>query len=240
MKKSTKILNYILVAIILLLIFTACSSNVQPGFKDVGKAAASVVVDDVIDTTAHDLQVVAVDTVYTKVDNRKVDVPVVIAVEKVIDYPKLISEAYTAEIGVKELTGKNDGARVEAYLKTVGLGKGFAWCAAFVKYCLLKAGVREATRINGMALSVHDPSRFVYFKGKYYAELKRSDVFTLYYTSLGRIGHTGFYDGWANKSMGTYFSVEGNTNGGGSRDGDGVYRRVRQIGGTYSINRWTR
>jgi hypothetical protein len=88
-----------------------------------------------------------------------------------------------------------------------------------------------------MALSVNQPGRWVYAKGKIITEPKRGDAFTLYYPSLARIGHTGFYDGRLNASI--YSTVEGNTNGAGSREGDGVYQKYRSFKATYSINRFT-
>jgi hypothetical protein len=33
-------------------------------------------------------------------------------------------------VGIKERTGNNDGAEVGSLLRHVGLGQGFAWCAA--------------------------------------------------------------------------------------------------------------
>ena len=41
----------------------------------------------------------------------------------------------SAEIGVKEATGNNDGRRVAEYLGYTGFGEGYAWCAAFVSWC---------------------------------------------------------------------------------------------------------
>lgn len=145
---------------------------------------------------------------------------------------------YKSQIGVREKTGNNDGAAVEVYLRTVGLDKGYAWCAAFVKWCLVKGGVLQAAAINGMAASCQRKESLVFYQNRWQEQPLQADVFCLYYKSLGRIGHTGFFDGWANRSMGTYYAVEGNTNGGGSRDGDGVYRRIRQVAATHSISRW--
>ncbi|TYR36937.1 hypothetical protein FXV77_07095 [Sphingobacterium phlebotomi] len=54
-----------------------------------------------------------------------------------------IVEIAVAEIGVKEATGNNDGARVEEYLNYTGLGKGHAWCAAFVSWCYGQVGLTE-------------------------------------------------------------------------------------------------
>lgn len=147
---------------------------------------------------------------------------------------------YKSQIGVREKTGKNDGVEVEKYLKTVGLGKGYAWCAAFVKWALITGVVNiDAEKlINAMALSLHKADKIVYFKGKYKEDLLPADVFTLWYNRLNRIGHTGFFNGWANKNLGTYYTVEGNTSTAGSREGDGVYLRIREIKSTYSITKW--
>lgn len=51
-----------------------------------------------------------------------------------------IKEIYSAEIGVREATGKNDGQRVEEYLAATQLGKGYAWCASFVSWVFAEAG----------------------------------------------------------------------------------------------------
>lgn len=148
-----------------------------------------------------------------------------------------VSEVYNTQIGVREKTGHNDGKDVEKYLKTVGLGKGYSWCAAFVKWCLLEAGYIQANAINGMALTCHRKGHIVYEKGKVIREIQQGDVGTLYYPNLGRIGHTFFYDKKVNEKI--YRTVEGNTNAQNSREGDGVYVRYRSIKQTFSFSRWT-
>lgn len=152
------------------------------------------------------------------------------------DVSASVQQVYTSQLGVRELTGKNDGIQVEYYLQSVGLGKGYPWCAGFVKWCYLKADVKEAKQINAMALSVNNRTRWVYANNKFIQEPSPGDAFTLYYPHLKRIGHTGFYDGRQNTHI--YKTVEGNTNSAGSREGDGVYRKYRSFKSTYSINRW--
>lgn len=145
-----------------------------------------------------------------------------------------VSNTYHSQVGVREATGKNDGKQVEAYLKSVKLGKGYAWCAAYVKWVFDQCGI--PTTINAMALSAHRPGHLVYSKGKKLKEPKAGDVFTLYYAHLKRIGHTGFFDKEINSKV--YRTVEGNTNAAGSREGDGVYIKYRSYNSTYSISRW--
>jgi hypothetical protein len=147
-----------------------------------------------------------------------------------------LQQSYTLQIGIREATGHNDGKSVEMYLQTVGLTKGYPWCAAFVKWNLLQAGITDASRINGMALSCHNANNIVWFKNSFSKAVQPGDVFTLYYPKLRRIGHTGFYDKRINASV--YRSVEGNTNEAGSREGDGVYYKYRSFRATYSITRW--
>lgn len=138
---------------------------------------------------------------------------------------KIAAIAY-AEIGVKELTGNNDGKRVEEYLKVVNLKKGHAWCAAFVSWVFAEAGYP-------MPRSAWSPALFgarVLTKN-----VKKGDVFGIYFNSLKRIAHVGIVLG---KQDDWLISVEGNTNGGGSRDGDGVYKRRRHIKSIYAYADW--
>ena len=149
---------------------------------------------------------------------------------------EILSGIYTAEIGVKELTGKNDGARVEEYLASCGLGKGYAWCAAFVNWCHVRAGVEGAK-------SAYSPNWFpkehtIYTQGgKENATPSKCDVFGLYYADKKRIAHVGFIDEYSD--VGDYcITVEGNTNNDGSREGDGVYRKRRLKNQIYRVSRW--
>jgi hypothetical protein len=145
-----------------------------------------------------------------------------------------LKQTYSAEIGVREATGSNDGHRVEAYLAAAGLGKGYAWCAAFVRWCMDRCGI--ATNINAWSPTAHNPRQLVWFRQQWHRDPEPGDVFTLWYPNLKRIGHTGFFDGHAGDDM--VYTVEGNTNPGGSREGDGVYRRKRRIRAIHSITRW--
>lgn len=54
---------------------------------------------------------------------------------------ELVKSTYDSQIGIRERTGKNDGTEVEMYLKYVGLGKGYAWCAAFTSWVYGQADV---------------------------------------------------------------------------------------------------
>lgn len=142
---------------------------------------------------------------------------------------------YTAEIGVRELTGRNDGVRVEQYLATTGIDKGNPWCAAFVSWTFIQADVMAIT--SAWSPSWFPPSKTIYTKGKHSDTAPRqADVFGIYFPDKGRIAHVGFVDSWP---AGDYLlTVEGNTNNAGSREGDGVYRKRRLKANIYKVSRW--
>lgn len=145
-----------------------------------------------------------------------------------------LDSVYSSYIGVREATGKNDGKQVEAFLRSCGLGKGYAWCSCFVKFCLDKAGIKN--NINAWSPTAENRKNIIYDKGTMWQTPRKGDVFAIYYTNLKRIGHVGFYDGQINKK--TFYTVEGNTNNAGSREGDGVYRKIRSYNQIKSISRW--
>jgi hypothetical protein len=146
-----------------------------------------------------------------------------------------VAARYTAEIGIRERTGKNDGKDVEKYLASVGLGKGNAWCAAFVHWVFEVCGI--VTPITAWSPTAENKKKIRYKNGKTFGPgPQKADVITLYYASKGRIGHTGFFDHMINSSMEA--SVEGNTNGEHSREGDGVYLVFRPLKTINSISSW--
>lgn len=129
---------------------------------------------------------------------------------------KAINYAKT-QVGVKE-SGKNRGVEVEKYLKSVGLGGGFAWCVAFVHYCF-----QQANKINPFpkTAGVHDAWNKL--KANRISEPENNCLFFI--DTGGGFGHMGFV---LSVDGDTLTTIEGNTNSGGSRDGEGVYLRTRK------------
>lgn len=142
-----------------------------------------------------------------------------------------LQELYTSQIGVREATGNNDGKEVKMYLNSVGLDEGYPWCAAFVSWCHLEL-------IIPSPVSAWSPSWFgqnvIYKKDwrKPQFTAKPGMVFGLYYASKKRVAHVGFID-YEDKN--NYYTVEGNTNKAGSREGDGVYRKIRPKNTVYIV-----
>ncbi|WP_242689030.1 peptidoglycan-binding protein [Pedobacter sp. SYSU D00535] len=146
----------------------------------------------------------------------------------------LIRQIYTAEIGTREETGRNDGKRVEAYLAYTGLPKGNPWCAAFISWTYGKAGLPEPRTAWSPALFPAD--KVIWRNGKQVRSLPQSgDIFGIWFPNKKRIAHAGFVDHWTDKWL---ITVEGNTNPEGSREGDGVYKRRRWVKGIYAVASW--
>jgi hypothetical protein len=146
-----------------------------------------------------------------------------------------IAEVYVSQIGKQEHPkGSNWGSDVQKYLRHVQTYQPKPWCAAFVKFCLDSAGVKST--ITAASPTAHNKDNLVWFKNRWYQQMRAGDVFTIYFPSLHRIAHTGFVDRKINASI--CETVEGNTNTDGSREGFEVARRKRSFHSLYSITRW--
>lgn len=134
-----------------------------------------------------------------------------------------VKEFYESQLGVRETGGDNRGFHVEKYLKTTGLGPGYAWCAAFVSWCYQQAGIVAPS--SAWVPDYAGKEFRIYQRGKFQKrEPQTGDVFMIWFEKLGRPAHIGFVDQWDKQWIAT---VEGNTNESGSREGDGVYKKRR-------------
>ncbi|WP_262246895.1 CHAP domain-containing protein [Parapedobacter soli] len=144
----------------------------------------------------------------------------------VADARQRLRAIYLAELGVREASGRNDGTRVEAYLRYCGLGPGHAWCAAFVSWCFGRAGYPQPR--NPWSPALFPASRTVWTKGGHSGTMKHGDVFGIYYPTLKRIAHVGFIDQIEGNWLVT---VEGNAE-------NQVRRKRRPIGSLYAVADW--
>lgn len=140
-----------------------------------------------------------------------------------------VVETALGEVGVTETTD-NWSPRIAEYLASVHVYKPAYWCAAFVHWCFECCGVQ--TPITAWSPSAVSQN-VIWTKGK--GETPRAgDVGTLYYTNLGRVGHTFIIEKWGDKVV----TIEGNSNDNGSRNGVKVCRRVRLAKGLYKVSRY--
>lgn len=145
-----------------------------------------------------------------------------------------LQKIYSAELGVREKTGKNDGVRVETYLRYVHLKASNPWCAAFICWSLGQAGIPNPR--SGWSPNLLPNSKLIWQRSRGLSKQEKTpkvgDVFGIWFPEKGRIAHVGFIDQWCDKYI---ISVEGNTNVSGGIEGDGVYRRRRVISSIYKV-----
>ncbi|WP_256009130.1 CHAP domain-containing protein [Desertivirga xinjiangensis] len=164
--------------------------------------------------------------------------------DPVADSRETLRKIYTAEIGVREKTGRNDGARVEEYLKYVDLSKGEPYCAAFASWCMGKAGIPNPR--TGWSPSLFPADKVVWERSRSLSASpgpagltgpkytpQSGDVFGIYFPEKKRIAHVGFIEKWDDSWI---ITVEANTNSAGSREGDGVYRKRRLTASIYKVS----
>ena len=128
--------------------------------------------------------------------------------------------------GVEEVPkNSNAGAAVERYLQSVGLGKGYAWCMAFV-YWSVKEAAKQLNTTSPLIKTAGVLRQWneVDPKLKITKNPKTGDIFIMDY-GKGQ-GHTGFViEVLSNGSLKT---IEGNTNDERSHEGYEVCYRTRK------------
>lgn len=140
-------------------------------------------------------------------------------------YMRVVAAAQK-ELGVKEGVVPNTGKRVSEYLRYTGINSPDKWCAAWVSFVFGQAGF--SVPITAWSPALFPASRQV-------KKAAPGIVLGIYFTSLKRIAHCGIVYGVKNDWV---FSIEGNTNVSGSREGDGVYRRTRHIRSIHRFADW--
>ena len=147
-----------------------------------------------------------------------------------------LKSTYESQIGVREATGNNDGFDVEKYLASTQLGKGYAWCAAFVNWNYQECDLPAPSKGQAWVPSWFPKSKLIYVRGEFSSlNPQPGDLIGIWYSKKNRLAHIGIYDHEDDKY---YYTVEGNTNKAGSREGDGVYRKRRIKRQVLSISSW--
>ena len=143
-------------------------------------------------------------------------------------------------MGLREEGGNNRGPLVELFLRGVEQPPGEPWCAAFVHHVgywshFDYAAERSAWPLPATA-SCYMLGAYARERGVLHEEPEEGDVFLLWNAKLARFAHTGVVvrvRGKGETPGGTQWfdcdTIEGNTDSGGSREGDGVMRRVRRF-----------
>jgi hypothetical protein len=149
-----------------------------------------------------------------------------------------VLEAALSQEGVRE-TSRNRGPEVDQFVARVGLSPtgGYAWCQAFVYWAFDQAAqkmdvtnpcIKTAGVLDHWARSPTDARIYAERAFDNPSLIRPGAVFIVDHGN-GK-GHTGLVTKVVDGEIAT---IEGNTNSRGSREGDGVYQKVRTIG---SIN----
>lgn len=164
------------------------------------------------------------------------------------EYRQTAIDIARTQLHVRE-TGTNRGDEVEAYTNSTGGQAGYAWCSSFAYWCHELA----ADRFGGMTtLPATFRAVFVWYDSKDInlryrpAEIRSwsvwpepGDVFVMTRragnvrsvvndTRNRMTGHAGLVTGY-DSARGELLTIEGNTDDGGSAEGDGVYARRRSL-----------
>lgn len=145
-------------------------------------------------------------------------------------------EIAEGEVGVREIGTSNTGRKVQQYQAATTLGgTGWPWCAAFVVWCERKAA--DDLRVHPILIpSASCDAHLDYARrNNILSGSPLSGDLFLVMASQNNATHIGYVlrvDGER------FITVEGNTNTGGSRNGNGVYTNRRILSARYKFIRW--
>lgn len=156
--------------------------------------------------------------------------------EGIKNIPLTALQVAITQVGVKEdPIGSNTGHEVNAYLNSVGLRPGNAWCQAFVYWCYQEAAdqLRLPNPMIRTAGVLDCWNRTVVTKKLMALEAKsRPELVNvgdqIIFRHEGNTGHTGIVE-LVDKANKCVHTIEGNTNGDGGREGYEVMRKVRAL-----------
>jgi hypothetical protein len=131
-------------------------------------------------------------------------------------------------VGIREIGGNNRGPEIERWLANVGRPPGDPWCMAFAwsvvdeacRRIELPNPIPPCASVVRMWESLPDGCKLAEPVVGCWAFHRDADN--------PRLGHVGFIDALERGGTGT-FSIEGNSNGEGSRTGGGVWRHTPRL-----------
>lgn len=140
-------------------------------------------------------------------------------------------EILNSSVGIKEKTGRNDGPAIEAMLASVGRRRGDAWCAAFQYYAFARAVTMLGYTSQEIPIARTGLANGIY---NFAAKSGRRDAFAPRYGDLLVWKNRGSYSGHIERIIavhagGYVTTIGGNTGGISFSDGDGVYKKRRNV-----------
>lgn len=118
--------------------------------------------------------------------------------------------------------GSNWGKPVKDYLASVGINFPASWCMAFVYWCFAEAA--KALNVKNTAVKTAGVL-YAWNNAPAAAKSKTPSVGSVFIMDLGKgLGHCGIVEKFDENYI---YTIEGNTNDTGSREGIAVYRKKR-------------
>jgi hypothetical protein len=158
--------------------------------------------------------------------------------------PEIVRLA-TLEIGVEEVNGTNSGKRVREYQAATDLkGTGWPWCAAFVCWVVREAmaasGVFQTQKFTrpktasawGFEAWSRAQDKTTHTRKPHDGDIQPGDIVVFTFS------HIGIATGTPDRS-GYVPTIEGNTDGDGSREGGAVLAKKRHVSKIRSRIRFT-
>lgn len=152
-------------------------------------------------------------------------------------YEKVVDVALH-EVGEKEYE-TNWSPRIKQYLSICNINTPAYWCGAFTSF------VQDSCRLpypDGCAWTPNwfTPKRVYWHKGNDMSKARIGTNVGFYFNSKKRIAHIGILYK-IDEDSGVYQTIEGNaTANSASRNGDGVYVKIRQPWEIHQMSDWTK
>jgi hypothetical protein len=158
--------------------------------------------------------------------------------------PGFLIAAAASLVGVREEGGTNRGQMIDLFLRGVNRQPGEPWCAAFVHHVGYWSHFASGAKRSGWPLPPTASCKALAQYAREQQVLRKEphdgDVFLLWHAPIAQFAHTGIVervrDLGAMEGGTEWFdcdTIEGNSDAGDSRDGDGattgVVRRVRRF-----------
>lgn len=150
--------------------------------------------------------------------------------------PEHIAKIATAEIGVEEIDGTNCGERVNEYkaATTLPADQEWPWCAAFicwvVREAMKAAGITETVTFRrpktasawGLESWSMAQDNSTWTRKPHRSDIVAGDIVVFTFSHVGFAVSEPDADGYV-------WTVEGNTDSAGSREGGGVFKKRRHV-----------
>lgn len=131
-------------------------------------------------------------------------------------------------------TSINRSIEIDSFNTNVGVPLGSPWCASYISWVYNHFNIINPNSAWSPNWALKKDR--IWDKNlKNNINIKQGDVSTFYYSNIGRVGHVEIIYKVDDKYI---YTIGGNTDGSGNREGDGCYRKKRELSKVYAITRY--